>query len=164
MVGPKTQARYWKWSIYFGILSLCYNDGHWLATATINIHAACGIKLPLIRHLDNNNLLVIWHSGSFNMMCWNMKHINIGIWKMYYSNCIWSSFQYILWRFRYHSNKQPWPLTIIYLTHWGRVTHIYVDKLTIIDSDNGLLPGRRQAIIWTNAGILLIGPLWTNFN
>ena len=26
-------------------------------------------------------------------------------------------------------------------------------------SDNGLSPGQRQAIIWTNAGILLIGPL-----
>ena len=39
-----------------------------------------------------------------------------------------------------------------------------VSKLTIIDSDNGLLRGRRQAIIWTNAGILLIGPLGTNFN
>ena len=50
------------------------------------------------------------------------------------------------------------------LTHWGRVTHICVGKLTIIDSDNGLSPGRRQAIIWTNAGILLIGPLGTNFN
>ena len=43
-------------------------------------------------------------------------------------------------------------------THWGRVTHICVNKLTIIGSDNGLSPGRRQAIIWTNAGILLIGP------
>ena len=37
-----------------------------------------------------------------------------------------------------------------------------VGNLTIIDSDNGLSPGRRQAIIWTNAGILLIGPLGTN--
>ena len=36
--------------------------------------------------------------------------------------------------------------------------------LTIIGSDNGLSPGRRQAIIWTNAGILLIGPLATNFS
>ena len=35
------------------------------------------------------------------------------------------------------------------LTHWGRVTHICVNKLTIIDSDNGLSPSRRQAIIWT---------------
>ena len=50
------------------------------------------------------------------------------------------------------------------LTHWDRVTHICVSKLTIIDSDNGLSPGRRQAIIWTNVGILLIGPLGTNFS
>ena len=33
-----------------------------------------------------------------------------------------------------------------------------------IGSDNGLAPDRRQAIIWTNAGILLIGPLGTNFS
>ena len=50
------------------------------------------------------------------------------------------------------------------LTHWGRVTHICARKLTIIGSDNGLSPGRRQAIIWTNAGILLSGPLGTNFS
>ena len=50
------------------------------------------------------------------------------------------------------------------LTHWGRVTHICVGKLTIIGSDNGLLPERRPAIISTNAGILLVGPLGTNFS
>ena len=50
------------------------------------------------------------------------------------------------------------------LTHWGRVTHICVGKLTIIGSDNGLSPERRQAIIWINAGILLIGPLGTDLN
>ena len=44
------------------------------------------------------------------------------------------------------------------------MTHICVSNLTIIGSDNGLSPGRRQAIIWTNAGILLIGPLGTNFS
>ena len=48
------------------------------------------------------------------------------------------------------------------LTHWGRVTHICVGNLTIIGSDNGLSPDRRQAITWTNAGILIIGPLETN--
>ena len=42
------------------------------------------------------------------------------------------------------------------------MTHICVCRLTITGSDNGLTPGRRQAIIWTNAGILLIGPLGTN--
>ena len=51
-----------------------------------------------------------------------------------------------------------------WLTHWGRATHICVSKLTIIGSDDGLSPGRRQAITWTNDGILLIGSLGTNVN
>ena len=55
-------------------------------------------------------------------------------------------------------------ICIMVLTQWGRVTHICVGKLTIIASDNGLSPGRRQAIIWTNAGISLIGSLGTNFS
>ena len=42
--------------------------------------------------------------------------------------------------------------------------HILVSKLTTIGSDNGLSPDRRQAIIWTNDGLLLIGPLGTNFS
>ena len=50
------------------------------------------------------------------------------------------------------------------LTHWDGVTHTYFGKLTIISSDNGLSPARRQAIIWTYAGILLIRPLGTNFS
>ena len=52
------------------------------------------------------------------------------------------------------------------LTHWGRVMHICVGNLTIIGSDNGLSPDQRQAITWTNARILLIGPLasGTNFS
>ena len=40
--------------------------------------------------------------------------------------------------------------------------HICVCKLTIIGTDNNLSPGRRQAIISTNAGILLIGSSGTN--
>ena len=83
----------------------------------------------------------------------------------------------ILWEIlicvnRFHLVYDPnflWPHTrfknlILGLTHWGRVTHKCVSKLTIIGSDNDLSPGRRQAIIWTNAGILLIGPLGTNFS
>ena len=50
------------------------------------------------------------------------------------------------------------------LTHWGWVTHICVGNLTIIGSENGLSPGRRQVSIWTNAGILLIGPSGTAFS
>ena len=41
---------------------------------------------------------------------------------------------------------------------------IWVSEVTIIGSDTGLSPGRRQDIIWINAGILLMEPLGTNFN
>ena len=44
------------------------------------------------------------------------------------------------------------------------MTHICVSKLTIIGSDNSLSPGRRQALIWTNDGILLIRAFGTNFS
>ena len=44
------------------------------------------------------------------------------------------------------------------------MTNICVGKLTITGSDNGLSPGRCQPIIRTNAGILLIGTLGTNFS
>ena len=48
------------------------------------------------------------------------------------------------------------------LTHWGRETHLCVGEHANIGPNNGLSPNRRQAIIWTNAGILLIEPLKTN--
>ena len=44
------------------------------------------------------------------------------------------------------------------------MTHIWVSKLNIIGSDNGLSPDRCQVIIGTSAGILLIWPLATNFS
>ena len=54
--------------------------------------------------------------------------------------------------------------SFVVLTHWGRVTHICVGNLTIIVSDNGWSPDRRQAIIGTNAGVLSIEPLGINFS
>ena len=47
-------------------------------------------------------------------------------------------------------------LCVSTLIDWGRVTRICVGNLTII--------GRRHAIIWTDAEILLIGPSKTDFN
>ena len=44
------------------------------------------------------------------------------------------------------------------------MTHVCVSKLTIIGSDNGLSPGWRQAIIWSNAGILLVRNLRNKFH
>ena len=72
------------------------------------------------------------------------------------------SLHYGCWWLLGHLQAQWWPNKD--LTHWGLATHICVGKLTIIGSDNGLSPGRRQAIIWTNVGILLIGPLRTDFS
>ena len=60
--------------------------------------------------------------------------------------------------------KSVFENVVHYLTHWGRVTNICISKLSIISSDNGLSLGRRQAIIWTNAGILLIRTIGTNFS
>ena len=59
-----------------------------------------------------------------------------------------------------YSNTFSWEKT---LTHWGRVMHICTSNLTIIGSDNGLSPGRRHVIIWTNDGILLIRTFGANF-
>ena len=77
------------------------------------------------------------------------------------------SIKIISWYLRIH-NQNPhtnpaWCILQALLTNWGRVTHICVSKPTSIGSDNGLSPGWRQAIIWTNTG-LLIGPLWINFS
>ena len=54
--------------------------------------------------------------------------------------------------------------TDISLTHWSWVMNICIGDLTISGSDNGLSPGWHQAIIWTSAGILFMGPLGTNFS
>ena len=54
--------------------------------------------------------------------------------------------------------------TRILINSSGRATHMCVGNLSIIGSDDGLSPGRRQAIIWSNAGILLNEPLGKNFS
>ena len=78
---------------------------------------------------------------------------------MTFSNAF-SCMKIVVFRFTFYFKLFPG----VQLTHWGRVTHKCVGNLTIIGSDNGLSPGRRQAIISTNVGILSIGPLGTNFS
>ena len=73
--------------------------------------------------------------------------------------------KYLLLKLDKKYKSQPMSLMWQWVkTHIGRVTHICVSDLTSIGSDNGLSPGRRQAIIRTKAGILLIRPLGTNFS
>ena len=60
----------------------------------------------------------------------------------------------------YHFHESQW-LEKLIEAEW----RIYVSvNYAITGSDNGLSPGRHQGIIWTNAGILLIGPLGTNIS
>ena len=94
-----------------------------------------------------------WHNGSPSY-CTKWKYYACGApLKMNYKNFPW----------RICKQKTVKPVRSP-LTHWGRATHICFSKLTIIGSDNGFSPGRRQAIIWTNAGILLIWPSRTNLS
>ena len=66
----------------------------------------------------------------------------------------------------FHTCYESARLFTYLLTHWGWMTHICVCKLSIISSNNGLQssPGRRQGIIWTNAGILFTGLLRRNLS
>ena len=52
----------------------------------------------------------------------------------------------------------------IYQIVTGVTSDVGVQSTHLVVSDNGLWPGCRQAIIWTHDGILLIGPLGTNFS
>ena len=47
----------------------------------------------------------------------------------------------------------------IWWRHHGNST----EKICVVVSDNGMSPGRCRAIFWTNAVMLLIGPIRTNF-
>ena len=111
----------------------------------------------------------IWHGKDiWNPSSWQTRHICLTYlftWLLitwWHDNpghqqlCHWPTYPGI---FQFQHRKR-----VIVLTHWGRLMHICVSKLTIIGSDNGLSPGRRQAIIWTNAGILLIRTSGTNFS
>ena len=66
------------------------------------------------------------------------------------------------WQLLVHLYDCCWVAARTALTHLGRRTHICVSKMALIGSDNGLPPGRRQAIIWTNAGIYSIHTVGTN--
>ena len=66
-----------------------------------------------------------------------------------------------------HLSKKKWSVWVSELT--PPVILVYLNSLRpsgtyMCQSDNGLPLGWHQTIIWTNAGLLLIGPLGTNFS
>ena len=95
-------------------------------------------------------------------MCW---------FKLYSGACTWTSLTSQLYIYIYPmvtgfvpARTMPIRTFPAVLTHWSRVTHICVSKLTTIGADIGSSPGRRQAIIWTNAGKCLFQHMETNFS
>ena len=111
-------------------------------------HSKC--KITIIIWIKTTTLC----SFRYYVMVHSMIYVRVGIWSDLNLSKTVTSYPLILQGF--------WNLTV--LAHWSRVTHICIGKPIIIGSDNGLSPDRRQVIIWTNARILLIGPLGTNFN
>ena len=69
---------------------------------------------------------------------------------------------FIINTLRVYWHLKRWYKGFWYLNHWGQATHICASTLPLIDSSNGLTPGRRRVIIWTQAELLLIEPLGTN--
>ena len=106
--------------------------------------------------LDVRNY-VFYYLKKWKIMCrfcrqsGNTCHMMLGLYGM-------ASLWVRIWKKTHYYGNEVW------LTHWGWVTHIGISQLATIGSDNGLSSGRSQAIIWTNAGILLIGPLGTKFS
>ena len=110
--------------------------------------------------------LITRFPDKFNSQDMGLDWIGLGLWPYDYSE-IWHASQqhyYSAVNFQVYTLFQNTISWLSDLTHWGRVTHICVRKVTIIGSDNGLSPHRRHAIIQTNAEILLIRPLGTKFS
>ena len=111
-------------------------------------------------------MIIIWFSEDWTKICWGFISFVSIVWLQgFYFHNIYTyisiPFIYIYLYYTLQSEQCIWVVND--LTHWGRMTRICVSKLTIIGSDNGLAPSRRQAIIWTNAGTSLSGPQGTNF-
>ena len=100
---------------------------------------------------------IVWTNGDhFPMRPWGTNFCEIWVKIQNFSSrkCIWKCL----------TKKWPFCWDLHVLTHWGWVMHICIGNLTISSSDNGLSPGWHRAITWTNAEILSIGPLGTNFS
>ena len=130
---------------------------------TIPSHEGHGVQK------NDGKLLVLQHNQSNTITLRLLQASNAGSVSLSWNHNIMKYFDkgdadpsILLDNFTVYSTT--WSCHKHHLTHWGRVTHICVSKSTIIVSDNGLSPGRRQAIIWTNNGILLIRSLVTNFS
>ena len=138
-----------QWHVSFDVFfDLCLNKrlskqswGWWFEMASCLLWRHCN---EIQRIMQRSSPWSCYWSEQYVITCYDVLDVLV--------RAIWSPY--------FTAVKQSYPWyefgNDINLTHWGQVTHIF-------GSDNGLSPNRRQAIIWTNAGLLLIGPLGTNF-
>ena len=146
---------------------------HWLcisATFENNFRSPHGdVAWLILRSIDHFNVVYVAGAQAEPEYCANMHRYWIKQYSRRVTQEVWNDTECSWNQAKHHSSitylafaEGLWNWLLIYcvwcITHWGRVTHICVSKLTIIGSDNGLSPDRRQTIIWTNAGLLLIGP------
>ena len=96
------------------------------------------LEIFCIKHFNRDEIPIRLHDRGCKIIYREMRHFYLGF-----------SSQRFLLKF------MCW---IHFVIRWARVAHICVSNTKIIGSDNGLLPVRRQAIIWSNAGISIIGP------
>ena len=135
-----------RYTSYINNINHIYSSGHiyiYICICKLGHFFLLGAKLsfePIVAYFK-------W--DKWEKIQWNLK-----FWIQTFSYIKW------LWKWRLQCDDH----LASALTLWGRGTYICVSKLTVIDSDNGLSPSRRQAIIWTNAGILLIGSLVMDFS
>ena len=130
------------------------------------MYALHSALLPIEKHVESNapfTHVIAWYIGKPFGICLLLRKF-LSLAECVYLNLWTSLHELVKSKISLSPISDGFALYLWHLTHWGRVTHICVGDLTIIDSDNGLSPEWRQAINSNNAGILLIGPLRTNFS
>ena len=110
--------------------------------------AECSHWMPVLHYLEDSSKMLlssqIWKLLNFHFPT---NYTSFNIWAR---QLVWN-FKGYLWNSTQNTPPIHWKIQSIYnvenLTHWGRVTHIWVSKLIIIGSDNGLSPGQWRNIV-----------------
>ena len=121
----------------------------------------CIISMSRHNHID---IILSHHAHHWMPPCWLLLFRNYGKFQMVFT----CSYKIMVDSNEFGTPNSSLPIAchLIAFSHYliQARRRIYASwNWVTFGSDNGLSPIRRQAIIWTNAGILLIGP-WTNFS
>ena len=138
--------------------SLRHDIAYFSCHGWFRVYLTCSYGCPTQGCLYPHKYQVRQKYPSWNSIIpWSLSLINIkpGTWRPCPPKGITPTYQITFFGTRTNGQKLPWDLWQ-HLTHWRKVVHICVSKLTIIGSDNGLLPGWYKAIIQTSVGMIFI--------